>query len=413
MKNISPFRGSFIVRFFKDKIRVQKDTERKAKRLRDEIAEDIHEIKNWLKTGPTLACELPTGKVQLSALLGKMGIADLALLESKFPEINEHLKKALSTQNTETPETHTGSEKETLGQLVNNYCLSWMRENGKAKMYNSELYGFWIERSHLRNRPWDKIEKGDLLDARTQYEEEPTRSNKKRENITVNKCMNRLKTVYMDARDVHGYPLTWVFPKRRVQKEMHTYPFTLQERQTIVAASYELGGMYGPIVELHALTAIRAESMASLEWDHVIFKRKVIVRPMKGDDGIKMRTVVLSKRALKILKDLYKHRTNEVWVFPADNASRPYPYKHDWMETWQDKLTLKGAFPESDSPNLVVRRLHSFRAGIATDMIRAGISDLEVCKVLTCTKENLKNYVNIKEEEMVAMARESLEKVIG
>ena len=78
------------------------------------------------------------------------------------------------------------------------------------------------------------------------------------------------------------------------------------ELTQVILAARKIGGPYGGIVELLALTGQRREEVAGSTWDEIDLNQRIWVLPKARTKNAKQHTVHLSAQAIAILKRMKK-----------------------------------------------------------------------------------------------------------
>jgi integrase len=95
---------------------------------------------------------------------------------------------------------------------------------------------------------------------------------------------------------------------------------TDQELVQVLLAARKIGGPYGGIVELLALTGQRREEVAGMKWEELDLARRVWTLPRSRTKNAKEHVVHLSKQSLDVLKG---GETREGFVF-AFSGTKPF-----------------------------------------------------------------------------------------
>src|SRR5207237_10083172 len=90
-----------------------------------------------------------------------------------------------------------------------------------------------------------------------------------------------------------------------------------QELVRVVLAARRIGGPYGDIVELLALTGQRREEVAGMRWEELDLARRVWTLPKSRTKNAKEHVVHLSQQSLAVLKTT---EAREEFVFQSTGA---------------------------------------------------------------------------------------------
>ena len=119
----------------------------------------------------------------------------------------------------------------------------------------------------------------------------------------ANKTLKSLKTflrwcvgqAVLDQSPAEGVPL----PTKEVARDRVLNDTELTQ---VILAARKIGGPYGAIVELLALTGQRREEVASLHWDELDLTQRIWTIPKTRTKNAKAHVVQLSRQALAVLK---------------------------------------------------------------------------------------------------------------
>jgi integrase len=136
--------------------------------------------------------------------------------------------------------------------------------------------------------------------------------------IAANKSLKVVKTFLrwcvgrglMDQSPAEGIPL----PTKEIARDRI---LTDEELAKVIVAARKIGGPYGGITELLALTGQRREEVARMKWEEIDLVRHVWTLPKSRTKNAKAHVVHLSQPSLRILKSTDK-RTG--FVFSSDGA---------------------------------------------------------------------------------------------
>jgi len=134
----------------------------------------------------------------------------------------------------------------------------------------------------------------------------------------------------------------------------------------IIVAARQIGGAYGGIVELLALTGQRREEVAQMQWDELDLAQRVWIIPGARANNARSHIVHLSNQSLAVLKSM---NNRGPFVFSALGA-RPY----------QDFSTAKRELDRSSG--VAGWRLHDLGRTCVSGMARLGISPHVADKIL-------------------------------
>jgi integrase len=121
--------------------------------------------------------------------------------------------------------------------------------------------------------------------------------------VAANKTLKSLKTflrwcvgrAVLDQSPAEGVPL----PAKEVARDR---VLNDQELAQVILAARAMGGPYGGIVELLALTGQRREEVARMKWDELDLARRIWTLPKSRTKNAKEHLVHLSEQAIAVLK---------------------------------------------------------------------------------------------------------------
>jgi integrase len=169
--------------------------------------------------------------------------------------------------------------------------LSQNRSGGEiARLLRRELGKTWAGRSI------HEISKRDVVEVVTAIEQRgaPIAANKalKATKTFLRWCVGR---AVLDQSPAEGVPL----PSKEVARDR---VLDDNELAHVILAARKIGGPYGGIVELLALTGQRREEVARLQWEELDLARRIWTIPKSRTKNAKAHTVHLSEQALAVVK---------------------------------------------------------------------------------------------------------------
>jgi integrase len=182
----------------------------------------------------------------------------------------------------------------------------------------------------------------------------------------ANKTLKSLKTflrwcvgrAVLDQSPAEGVPLPAKEARDRVLND--------QELAKVIVAAREMGGPYGGIVELLALTGQRREEVARMKWDELDLVQRVWTLPKSRTKNAKEHLVHLSEQAITVLKRADKKGP---FVFSL-LGTKPF---HEFSRRKRRLDQLSG---------VAGWRLHDLRRTCVSAMARLGIAPHVADKIL-------------------------------
>jgi integrase len=185
--------------------------------------------------------------------------------------------------------------------------------------------------------------------------------------IAANKTLKAVKTFFrwcvgralLDQSQADGIPL----PSKEVARDR---VLSDDELANVITAARKIGGAYGGIVELLALTGQRREEVAQATWDEFDLEQRLWSLPNRRTKNGKSHTVHLSEGAIAVLKQAPK-RGHIVF---SDSGTKPFQ-AFSWAKRELDKL--------SGAKNWC---LHDLRRTCVSGMARLGVAPHVADKIL-------------------------------
>ena len=172
----------------------------------------------------------------------------------------------------------------------------------------------------------------------------------------LNWCVGR---AIIDASPAEGVPL----PGKEVARDR---VLTNNELASVIRAARQIGGAYGGIVEMLALTGQRREEVAQMVWDEIDFNSRTWTLPGSRTKNGKPHIVHLSEACIKLIK----------------RASRlgSYVFSISGVKPFQNFTNAKRALDELSG--VTGWRLHDLRRTCVSGMARLGVPPHVADKIL-------------------------------
>jgi integrase len=186
--------------------------------------------------------------------------------------------------------------------------------------------------------------------------------------IAANKALKSIKTflrwcvgrAVLDQSPAEGVPL----PTKEVARDR---VLDDQELAQIILAARKIGGPYGGIVELLALTGQRREEVARLTWEELDIERRIWTIAQSRTKNAKAHVVHLSGQSLAVLKR-------------ADQQKRPLVFSLLGTKPFQEFSRAKSLLDQISGVS--GWRLHDLRRTCVSGMARLGIAPHVADKIL-------------------------------
>ena len=233
--------------------------------------------------------------------------------------------------------------------------LSQNRSGGEiARLLRREVGKAWICRSI------HEISKRDVVEVISAIEQRgaPVAANKTLKSIKtfLRWCVGR---AVLDQSPADGVPL----PAKEVTRDR---VLDDQELAQVILAAREIGGPYGGIVELLALTGQRREEVARLTWQELDLAQQVWILPKSRTKNAKAHIVHLSEHAVGVLKR-------------ADQRG-PLVFSLLGTKPFQDFCRAKSLLDQLS--RVSGWRLHDLRRTCVSGMARLGVAPHVADKIL-------------------------------
>jgi integrase len=185
--------------------------------------------------------------------------------------------------------------------------------------------------------------------------------------VAANKTLKSIKTflrwcvgrAVLDQSPAEGVPL----PSKEVARDR---VLDDNELAQIIVAARKIGGPYGGIVELLALTGQRREEVARLQWEELDLAQRVWTLPKSRTKNAKAHVVHLSEQSMAVLK----------------RADQPGPHVFSLLGTkpFQEFSRAKRLLDQLSG--VTAWRLHDLRRTCVSGMARLGIAPHVADKIL-------------------------------
>jgi integrase len=223
-----------------------------------------------------------------------------------------------------------------------------------ARLLRREIGRTWVGRSI------HEISKRDVVEVVTAIEQRgaPAAANKalKATKTFLRWCVGR---AVLDQSPAEGVPLPWKeVPRDRVLAD--------NELADVILAARKIGGPYGGIVELLALTGQRREEVARLHWEELALAQRVWTLPKSRAKNAKAHVVHLSEQSMAVLT----------------RADQPGPYVFSLLGTkpFQEFSRAKRLLDQLSG--VTGWRLHDLRRTCVSGIARLGVAPHVADKIL-------------------------------
>jgi integrase len=262
--------------------------------------------------------------------------------------------------------------------------LSQNRSGGEiARLLRREVGKTWAGRSI------HEISKRDVVEVVAAIEQRgaPVAANKTLKSIKtfLRWCVGR---AVLDQSPAEGVPL----PSKEVARDR-----VLEDNELahVILAARKLGGPYGGIVELLALTGQRREEVAHLQWQELDLARRVWTLPKTRTKNAKVHVVHLSEQSMAVLK---RAEQTGLYVFSL-LGTKPFP-GFSRAKRRLDQLS-----------GVTGWRLHDLRRTCVSGMARLGIAPHVADKILNHQAGTISGVAAVyQRHEFLAERREALER---
>jgi integrase len=233
--------------------------------------------------------------------------------------------------------------------------LSQNRSGGEiARLLRREVGRAWTGKSI------HEISKRDVIEVISAIEQRgaPIAANKTLKSIKtfLRWCVGR---AVLDQSPAEGVPL----PAKEVARDR---VLDDDELAQVILAARKIGGPYGGIVELLALTGQRREEVAGLQWEELDLARRVWTIPKSRTKNAKAHVIHLSAQSMAVLTG-------------ADQAG-PYVFSLLGTKPFQEFSRAKRLLDQLSS--VTGSRLHDLRRTCVSGMARLGVAPHVADKIL-------------------------------
>src|SRR5499427_11119473 len=183
----------------------------------------------------------------------------------------------------------------------------------------------------------------------------------------ANKTLKSIKTflrwrvgrAVLDQSPAEGVPL----PSKEVARDR---VLDDNELAQVILAARKMGGPYGGIVELLALTGQRREEVAGLQWEELALAQRIWTLPKSRTKNAKAHVVHLSEQAMAVLA----------------RADQPGPYVFSMLGTKPFQEFSRAKRQLDQLSGVTGWRLHDLRRTCVSGMARLGIAPHVADKIL-------------------------------
>jgi integrase len=190
--------------------------------------------------------------------------------------------------------------------------------------------------------------------------------------VLPNRVLALVKTIFRYAlsQDWIDFSPAEGIRKPQIERERDRV-LTMREVAQIWNAAELLGYPFGPYIRLLILTAQRRTEVASMRWDDLDLDGSMWTIPAADTKGERRHFVPLSAAAVQILKPLPRLG---VHVFTTDGRTH--------MTNYAKLKTRLDGFVAATGGAVAAWRLHDLRRSAATHMVRLGVREEVVGRVL-------------------------------
>jgi integrase len=214
--------------------------------------------------------------------------------------------------------------------------------------------------------------------------------------VAANKALKSVKTflrwcvgrAVLDQSPAEGVPL----PAKEVARDR---VLDDEELAHVILAARKIGGPYGGIVELLALTGQRREEVARLQWEELELVRRIWTLPKSRTKNAKAHVVHLSDQSLAVLKR-------------ADQRG-PYVFSLLGAKPFQEFSRAKRRLDQLSG--VTAWRLHDLRRTCVSGMARLGIAPHVADKILNHQAGTISGVAAVyQRHEFLAERQDALER---
>ena len=190
--------------------------------------------------------------------------------------------------------------------------------------------------------------------------------------VLPNRVLTLVKTIFRFAQNSEWIDFSPAEGIRKPQLELERdRVLTMADIARVWKAAELLGYPFGPYVRLLTLTAQRRTEVAGMRWADVDLEAASWIIPAADTKGQRLHFVPLSSPAVEILSTLPRLG---VHVFTTDGQTH--------MTNYAKLKARLDAFVAATGATVAAWRLHDLRRSASTHMVRLGVPELVVGRVL-------------------------------
>jgi integrase len=214
--------------------------------------------------------------------------------------------------------------------------------------------------------------------------------------VAANKTLKSIKTFFrwcvgravLDQSPAEGVP----FPRKEVTRDR---VLSDEELAQVLRAARKIGGPYGGIVELLALTGQRRQEVACLRWEELDLVQRIWTLPKSRTKNAKAHVVHLSHHSLIVLKDTERRAG---FVFSFDGA-KPF------------NVFSRAKYRLDQLSGVTGWRFHDLRRTCVSGMARLGVAPHVADKILNHQSGTISGVAAVyQRHQFLAERKEALER---
>jgi len=292
------------------------------------------------------------------------------------------------------------AQRHTLGELIDRYISDKLNHYETSQETTKHQLNVW--RNLIGDYNLAAITPERILWAMNEIEKIPTPSG----NVKSAGTLNRYLGVLSPALTFGVKELGWIKSNpafnvsRRPEPNGRVRWLSDEERERLINEVKKAKSPYlYPVVILGISTGARRGEILGLKWQDIDLQTGwANLNKTKNKDR---RGIPLTGLALKIMREMYKHRNCETWVFPNADKSGPFDIRSGW-EHAKKRAQLENF------------RFHDLRHTCASYLIMNGASLGEIADVLGHKDPRMsRRYAHISDQHKTSVVANMNKKIFG
>jgi integrase len=292
------------------------------------------------------------------------------------------------------------SKEHTVAEMIDRYIDTVLSKKPKLqKDYARYLLTF---KDLIGNYTLHQATPSVIVEARDTIANIKTRKGTLRSGATVNRYLASLSSAFSTA--VNEWEWLEVNPMLRVKKATEARGRVRylddKEREDLLEACLKASNPYlYPAVIIAISTGARKMEILSLKWKDInILEGRAILHDTKNGER---RSLSLMHKAKDAMQELYNNRSDDNWVFPSKDNTKPFDITRSWRKALNDA-------------SIVDFRFHDLRHTAASYLAMNGATMGEIADILGHkTLQMVKRYSHLSDEHKQSVVESMNNKIFG